>query len=226
MGVRSIGRAISLALIASAGLIAPGSAAGSQTRACGLRHSHTVLANRDARVYERYGYVYACLYRFGRRVPIADFIGNSITGSGGQRNYRFAGRYIAFEDFYVGKMLGRFDVLVYDLGNSRLVHDAQTGNPPPDASSQVQGTALGLGPTTALLLEPDGSVAWIARDIWSTAPGYPSYSPVPEYEVRVADRQGNLRFDAGPAIDPGTLQSQDGLLKWINGGKTRTAPFG
>jgi hypothetical protein len=223
--MRSIGRTVSLAMVASTALLAPSRASGSPAGPCSLRHSHAVLVTREARVYERFGYVYACLYRYGRRVVIANFTGHSITGTGGQRNYRLAGRYVAFEDFYAGKMLGSYYVLVYDLRTGRLVHEAQTGKPPADASSQTQGAAFGLGPTTALLLEPDGSVAWIARDVWTTGPGYPSYSPVPEYEVRVADRRGNLRLDAGPAIDPGSLQAQDGGLKWTDAGKTRTAAF-
>ncbi len=217
-------------MITSAALLAPSPASGSPASGrpagpCSPRHSHTLLATRDARVYERLGYVYACLRVYGRRVVIANFTGDSITGTGGQRNYRFAGRYVAFEDFYTGKMLASYYVRVYDLRTGRLVHEAQTGKPPPDASSQTQGAAFGLGPTTALVLEPDGSVAWIARDAWTTAPGYPSYSVAPEYEVRVADRRGNLRFDAGPAIDPGSLEAQDGRLRWTDAGKTRAAPF-
>lgn len=66
-----------------------------------------------------------------------------------------------------------------------------------------------------LVLEPNGSVAWISNG---------GFSPGPSY-VHRHDSTGTAVVDSGPQIDPNSLAAGGSWLYWTNAGSPRSAPF-
>jgi hypothetical protein len=144
---------------------------------------------------------FACLYSQGkaRRLPNE--------GGGTHRPYRLAGRYVAYATF--GSAIGdEFDRLyVYDIRAGR-VHEFASSN-------QI----------SAIVLKPNGSVAWIQHSLVA-APGSAT-----SYEVRkisVAERQGAFLLDRDTGIGATSLAlSADGSsITWKRDGAAQTAPLG
>jgi hypothetical protein len=190
---------------------------------CELKGSRSVVHTDHARIYQRAGDTFGCLYSRNRRYKIGDYAHDDY-GVLGQRNVRLAGRYVAFEDYSEGKDGLQYHVVVIDLRDGRRVHDVATGPTPADTG--VQGFAFGIGPTTRLQLRATGAVAWIARN---------RYSADVEYEVRKRDTNsargsdgdlGTKLLARGANIAPTSLRLRRSTLTWIQDGQPETARLG
>jgi hypothetical protein len=103
-------------------------------------------------------------------------------------------------------------LVVRDLRTGRVLRRLPSGPSPPrfaDTSHE------GFGPVVAIVLKPDGAVAWINA----------IYSPT-EYAVHVADRHG-VRDLTGyePSIVPSSLRLHGGTVSWQEHGQVMTAPL-
>jgi hypothetical protein len=101
-------------------------------------------------------------------------------------------------------------VVVRDLRSGHLVRDEPTGTPTNPAFNEN----FGVGPTTALVLQRDGTVAWIA--FAGAAEG--------GYQVHLAGPAGSRMLAAEPRIAPGSLALADGTLYWTANGVPSSAP--
>jgi len=97
-------------------------------------------------------------------------------------------------------------VLVRNLRSGQWIHRAFTGvaRRPKDE---------GVGPLSALVLKPDGSVAWSAK-----VGGLSGYVP-PEYEVHALDKSGSRLLASGADIAPHSLMLKGSALSWIQSGQ-------
>ena len=146
----------------------------------------------------------------------------------GDRNFRLAGTFVAFERFDTGQDTAQWRVRVVDLRSGRVAVSAPTGAAPSDTGLWLAngfGTIVGAGPTTALVVTPAGGVAWIVDDQFYLDPVTGRQLPSPERyrEIGKADASGAAVLDAGTAVDPTILVVSGGLLKWVDNGMLRTA---
>lgn len=173
--------------------------------------------------------VFACAFRRGRTYRLSEpglgvgsdgFVGAGVLNEPQVR--ALAGTKVAytFTDEPSGR--GPIGVLrVLDVAAGRLLHTVLTPVPATGSGKQVKADF------DSVILEPDGTVAWIASFLDSSMPPW-SYGLA---EVGVADSSGWRTLDkstpsepAGP-IDAGSLQLAGGVLTWKHNAVTRTAPL-
>jgi hypothetical protein len=122
-----------------------------------------------------------------------------------------AGPIVAYEE--VANALGcgfcHWAVLVRDLRTGRTLRKEPTGTPLNPALNEN----FGVGPTTAIVVKSDGSVAWIAN----------AGKEEGGYQVHAADRAGSRLLASGPDIDPSSLALAGNTLYWAQGGQPRSA---
>jgi hypothetical protein len=122
-----------------------------------------------------------------------------------------AGPIVAYEE--VANQLGcggcHWGVVVRDLRTGRTLRREPTGTP---VSFDLN---YGVGPTTAIVVKSNGSVAWIAN-VSLEGGGY---------QVHAADTAGNRLLASGPGIDPMSLALAGSTLYWTQGGKPFSAPL-
>jgi hypothetical protein len=204
---------VTRALIAIAVLLALAPAAHASPT-CRRHGSKTLRTSSTARVFEREGNVYGCLYRVGRpyRLGVSDPHG----GFGGDYvdPIRLRGPFVGFarqwSDHY-----GQTDatVAVKDLRDGRVVHAfSRSGN--------GQDVCYGAPPpyeVTDLALARSGGVAWIAtvgycdgerQKVTTMATGKP---------LEVIDDSG--------AVEPESLLYSRGSIFWRHGSEDRSAPL-
>ncbi len=198
----------SLAL--SAALAFPIGAAARDRRgpACTTKTAKTLLATRQARVFNKRGRIYACLKRGRKSFQIgtrASFAGNNM------RNLRLAGRYVAYSN-----SLNRVKLTVRELRKGRIIHDETAAQP----------TRPTLSFLTDVKLKRTGSLAWIVKLTPLDAPLNPYPTPAdtqPDYQVLKADRAGRALLDSGIDIEPGSLRLSGTTVSWTKAGSTRSA---
>jgi hypothetical protein len=191
------------------------------TLACQLKGSRTVVRDAHARIYQRAGDTFGCLYSRGHRYKVGGYSRDD-SGVVAQRNVRIAGAYVAFESYSEGKDGLQYHVI--NLRTGREVQDVATGPTPGDTG--VQGFVFGIGHTTTLQLRATGAVAWIASN---------RYTPSPQYEVRKRDTnsargpdgdRGTKLLATGPDIDPKSLRLRRTTLIWSQDGQPRASALG
>ncbi len=98
------------------------------------------------------------------------------------------------------------EVWVRNLATGKLLHRMPNGSP-------AEPGDVGIGDTTAIVVKPDGSVAWIARA--STELG--------GIQVRSVDKTGSHLLAASPEIEPDSLALAGSTLYWTESGKPMSA---
>ena len=115
-----------------------------------------------------------------------------------------AGPVVAYEEFFTTAnrytlegeaVTASLRVIVRDLRTGRVLHDVPTGTPPKPKPGSV-----GVGNIVALVLESDGSVAWIAKDTERSAA-----AKAPYFDVYATDKSGTRLLASGTNIDPSSL---------------------
>jgi hypothetical protein len=167
--------------------------------ACRPTASHTVLANRLARVYtihSRFPGVgtvyYGCVYSTRRRTVLpADF----------PKAMRLAGTTVADAEA-TGSSI---EIFVTDLRRGRQIHD-----------DEIAGTPYYDQPVLkALVLKANGAVAWIVD-------GVDRSGTTPNGEVGRHDRRGKRTLDSAPDGQLRTLRLTGSTLSWTHGGVPQT----
>jgi hypothetical protein len=134
---------------------------------------------------------------------------------GGSERFVLAGTIVAYYEYFSGAYEGPgFDVLIVrDLLTGRVLRRLPSGSPPPRFPHPEE--TEGFGPVVAIVLNPDGAVAWI------TAVHQPT-----EYAVLVADRRG-VRDLTGydPSVMPNSLRLHGITVSWQEHGRVMTAPL-
>ncbi len=138
--------------------------------------------------------------------------GGSSSGGGGTRRLTISGPIVAWEEWEhintVEPGKNEWMVLVRDLRTGRVLHELPTG------MATVRGWT-GVGPTTEIVVNAAGSVAWIAAMEGEHGPD--------GYEVHVADRAGARLLATGLNIAPGSLALAGSTLYWMQGGVAMSA---
>jgi hypothetical protein len=202
-----------LALIAVA-LLVVSDAGAERGRACDPRHSYTLAANRQVRVYaivESSGphVVWACHRHTGRRFllggfdphdpDLPDHILVRLRG-------RLVGSVSSYYDHYGNT---KFVVLVRDVTTGAILHRAQK-----EGNDEYGET--GWSPSR-LVMDRAGSVAWTAFGATShTETGYVFKSDSTRWGETVA---------SGPHIDPRSLRRDGRTFTWNDGGTPQRARF-
>jgi hypothetical protein len=198
---------------------------------CLPHHWHVVVANRRAEVFRAEGffpegcvpsgnqeyfgraYGHSGIWELGFPKPGPNYVG-SPSGEGWSERFVLAGTIVAYYDTFTGGYgsPGWDHLIVRGLPTGRVLHHLPSGPPPPRFPEPFGN---GFGPVVAIVLKPDGSVAWINA----------IYHPT-EYAVHVADRHGVRDLTAyEPSIAPSSLRSHGSTVSWQDHGRLITAPF-
>ncbi len=98
------------------------------------------------------------------------------------------------------------EIWVRNLATGKLLHRMPNGSP-------AKPGDVGIGDTTAIVVKPDGSVAWIAR----------ASKELGNIQVRSVDKTGSHLLAASPEIEPDSLALAGSTLYWTEGGKPMSA---
>jgi hypothetical protein len=245
--------ALPVALVPLALLLTPGTAAAVRARhalpAKCARGSHTLIADSQAQVYAAretaLGYVTIRACAFGqRRSVLLSGCDNeeAATTCANNDHVTLAGAYVAYElaDSSSGKYpesekeVHEWFVVVRNLRTGRVLHDVPTGTP-----LESRPHYVGVGAIVALVLETDGSVAWIAEDYMRSAT--PHGTGPPYFDVYEAGATGTRLLASGTAVDPSSLALAVGIsgvrggggssgvagstVYWTREGKPESAPL-
>jgi hypothetical protein len=200
-----------LLAVASAVIIAAPVVAHTRHRSRCLPHgSETIALDRSARVYSIPEYIegvrhkgegiYACLLRSGKTITLNPPRGNIPR----QLNpITLAGTIMAFGEVRVLVDTGCTSIVVIDLSTTHTLLRI------PRVSCFTDAGFVQEGQVTDLVVNPHGSVAWIAskgrRDALS-------------FEVHSANTSGSMTLlDEGPQIVPGSLHLSGGEVTWRHG---------
>lgn len=189
----------------------------SASRPCQLAKSRTIASSPHARVFQRGGVTYGCLYSSNRRVVLGSYE-NTIASKIQQYEVRLSGRYVAFGESRLGKEYIGFFVRVFDLRRGKSVSFSETGPATQRAKDLSLGNAFGIGPAVSIRLRATGQVAWIARAQY--------FDGLPLYEVRKRDGPRSTRLATGDDIDPGSLALRGNRLTWRQAGQQSTSTLG
>jgi hypothetical protein len=197
------------ALIASVG-----PAAGSGYRSsCSPPHAHTIVKDRDVRVYSLTGKTatsggtYACLLRRGTIVTLTK------PGRGWSDSIdhvTLAGAVIAYADSAHGVDTGTTNIMVVDVVRRRTLLTV------PGAGGFVDACVIGFREVADLVVTYRGSVAWIVRK--------GARCRTTTFEIYSAQVSGALTLlEEGPAIVPGSLRLSNRTVSWGNAGQRKSA---
>ena len=207
--------AFTMALATSVLLVAARAEASSHP-VCAPRHSFTVAANREVRVYavvDHYGgrTVWACYLRTERRFKLGTFDPHDIDYPD-RVKVRLAGRLVgsltSHRDHY-GE--GDLQVVVRDVRTGTILHRAEK------QGNDLQEGAPAWDPAR-FVMDRAGSVAWTATA--TEVDGAQTYYVFESDSTRWAQQA-----DAGPDLDPESLRRHGKTLTWTKGGTTRAAQF-
>ncbi len=196
-------------------------ASGSDARRerCFPKASHTLAETTTARAYRAYdkrrqiGFVWACLFRVGRRVRLTDLAAD-IANDRHVTPVLLAGPYVGFQDYYVDHYGYGYDrVETVDLRSGRVVHrDTEDDGDPYYGHTRV----------LTLKMTPRGSLAWTQKVVTSPASGAYTVS----YQVWKDDSSRRAEcLDPGPKVDSRSLEVRGHEMTWRDGQASESAPI-
>jgi len=183
-------------------------------RPCVPTTARRVLANSRAEIFTAPGpfskarEYYGCATGSRLRVDLG-VVNDAQIDFSGSRQVRLVGTIAALETSGSAHASGSsFDILVYDVKRRRLLRRLPTGTPTPTQTKNAYPETLeGVGDTTALVLQPDGAVAWIVHD--TAAPDPPTYQV-----IKANAGQPPTVLATGTDIDPTSLALGGTVLYW------------
>lgn len=201
--------ALSAVLAATLLVTAAPAAARKPAFRCTPGRGHVIAADAQAMVYtirssEETMEYRGCAYGSSRSY----YIGSKSEcpgpgGCGGTGRLALAGTMLAEEDDYVTETEAKWWITVRNLRNGRVLHSVPTG-------TSGNPKLIGTGFAAAIVVKPDGAVAWITE--------YPG-EVGKEYEVHALDSTGERLLATGTNIDPSALALAGSTLYWTQGGK-------
>lgn len=184
---------------------------------CRFAGARTIASSALARVVQRSGVTYGCMYSVNRRVVLGTYE-NTASSTIEQRNVRLAGRYVAFGETKIGKEYIGFIVRVFDLRSGKPVSLSETGPPTQRAKDETFGNAFGVGPTVSIRLRATGDVAWLAQVQYTDSDT--------RYEIRKREGRRTTLLSRAVGIHPGSLGLVGSRLSWREAGRRRHATLG
>jgi hypothetical protein len=201
--------------------------------------SHTLLASSQAQVYAarkgplRYLSLRGCAYEQRRSFFVAACGSEESATTCAERSHvSLAGSAVAAENSFVPECgcaaegdIAEWEIVVRNLRTGRVLHDVPTGTP-----LRPKPRYIGVGAVVGLVLNDDGSVAWIAQDYERSAT--PHGTGVPYFDVYASDETGTRLLASGTNIDPSSLALSAGdfgvsgmsrTVYWMQGGKSESA---
>jgi hypothetical protein len=186
---------------------------------CSTIHSQLFAADTQAQVYvalapSEAAFYYGCVYGVRHTYTLGEVHGCGGGGGGGRcygiRAVTLAGTLVAYQEFINAPQV--WLIVVRDLRTGRILRRVPTNAPgPPNTSGSVE----------ALVLKPDGAVAWIAQATLTKTSGERR-----EYEVYAADATGESRLlAAGLGIDPTSLALAGSTLFWTQTSQAMSTPL-
>jgi hypothetical protein len=189
------------------GAAAAGAKSAGTAPVCGPAGAHTLAADAKARVYSRNGSVYGC----AKGAPKSFRLGSTSNSTRQNRvgPLALAGVDAAYGLTNYGVDTVSAEVLVRQLSDGHLLRrqNAVAGNLPAEYFESVD----------AIVLKPDGSVAWTAHG-GSIVSDKSSVT-----EVEKSDRSSRTLLDKSSRIKTGSLRLQGSRLSWRDGATTRSA---
>ena len=185
------------------------------------------MADRQAQIYlvpesveliEGPDYV-GCAFGRERHFVLGPETTCAATGCTGTNTIVLAGSLVAYEQLSEGfngaasTGGGRWQIVVRDLRTGRVIHDVLTGT-----MAQPRPGYEGIGPTTDVVVKPDGALAWIAVGVIGAEYGV--------YQVHELDASGSRTLAVSPSIGPTSLAIAGSTLYWSEGGHAASAPLG
>jgi hypothetical protein len=221
----------------------PAGASGSVRKpppSCPPRHTHTLVADRQAVVYKGPGRgeggpqpedpeFYGCVRQHGKSYVLGIPETGSQSGSLGTNKYTLSGAVVAFEESRttqsfeqggnteIGYYRSETAIIVRDLRSGRVLHRLATGTD--NSPKERKRRDVGIGYATALVVKSNGAVAWIVNVVTEAT----FASGVTEYQVHAVDSTGSHVLAAGPSIEPKSLTLTGSALHWTQGGKQLSA---
>jgi hypothetical protein len=174
--------------------------------ACDQQGTHTIAADRKARVFSKRGIAYGCALRTGKQYRLGQLA--SCVGSDRAGPFALAGELVGYGSERCGIDTGVSQVIVRNLADGRQLRaePALTGALGPESYVSVDSAVL----------RADGAVAWIATGGSIVARGRTR-------EVHRADATGRAVVDSGTAVDPSSLRLHGLRLTWKHGHAPRSA---
>jgi hypothetical protein len=192
----------SVAAMAGGGATASGHAAATP---CGPASATTIADDATARVYATGASAYGCVVG-GSRAYRLGATGNA-RGAAHIEAVRVAGRIAAYGLGSTGVDTGHVTINVRALGPGTLLAQRP-------ATTQVG--IEGFQTVDALVLKPDGAIAWIAT---ARSIGKPTFVR----QLLRLDQQGLRVLDTGPSLDAASLALHGSTITWNYGTTRRTA---
>jgi hypothetical protein len=198
-------------IVLLAALTACGSSSGmssgsSSSPSCAPAHATALAADGRASVYVSSGHVYGCANSTHRRYLLGASARSIREGRAGP--VVLAGVDVAYGLSRFGVDTGSTQVMVRRLTDGKLLHGAP-------ATSSVAGPES-YQSVSALVLKPDGAVAWIGQSNSIGGRGH-------GVEVHRFDTRGQSVLDRGSGIGPSSLRLRGSVLSWTNSGRRRSA---
>ncbi len=180
---------------------------------CSLAHERVLTADARAIIYEASAYpegppgVFGCARGSKRSyyLGLASYGGPS--GSGGVVPMTLVGPVVAYDVGSASPEHSFHEVWVRNLATGKLLHRMPNGSP-------AEPGDVGIGDTTAIVVKPDGSVAWIVTAGQIQLGGV---------QVRSLDKTGSHLLAVSREIEPDSLALAGSTLYWTEGGKPFSA---
>ena len=197
--------AVALAAVVAVSIAAlPGSAAAARKKPakCSASRSTTIAQTKDVRVYSQpkkddYDQGYACLYKTGKRVLLANV--EECMGTDKASSFEIAGHYVGWVSTSCGLDEGTSQVVVTDVAKGKNVVRG-SGAVPANPNADLYSTSV-----RDLVVSPTGAAAWIGT--YSRSSGD---TPTPDDRIQVSKAApggmpGGTLVDSGPDIVTGSL---------------------
>jgi hypothetical protein len=218
-------RRIPITLVALAATLlfaAPACAAKRHRRSvdCPQVHSHVLVADAQAVIYvetDGANEVQGCLGNDRPSLALGESWDEVCTpsGCGPQIDKEvLSGDMVAYQVRSAGESEYVNELVVRNLRTGRILHRVPTGT-----LSPAKPNVVGVGPVYTLLIEPDGSLAWVVvNEGVALGPGESKY-----YEVHVLDNTGSRVLAAGYNVELASLALSDNRVYWTQGGQVASA---
>ena len=214
-GMLRFSRILATATLMSALTAATAMAAHTKHRApskCSLAHERVFTVDTQAIIYEAPAYpegpsgVFGCARGSKRSYYLGLVPYGGPSGSGGVLPLALVGPVVAYGVGSAFPEHSFHEVWVRNLATGKLLHRMPNGSPPEPGD-------VGIGDTEAIVVRPDGSVAWIAT----------ASDELGGVQVRSVDKTGSHLLAASPEIEPDSLALAGSTLYWTQGGKPMSA---
>ncbi len=192
-------------------------------------HTRMLAADPQAQIYEKLETesqekgIYGCVYGSRRTYFLGEPSPTVGTPSGieGITLETLAGPMAAYEytssgpgpgGLGSGEGYAEWIIVVRDLRNGRILHRVPTG-------TSRSARDVGSGPAMAIVVQADGSVAWMVESHFEPPTAENDFKGNSEYAVEAVDKTGGRLLASGLGIDPSSLALADGIVYWTQNGR-------